>query len=156
MRLAPLTKRFFWMALRPSSLVWIVCFGAGLALLVTVVVAGSPMPKISPLHSASVTIFIGKVDSRSFARATVVKIPETANFHSTCTGMTGGNPGQISDVRWEFMGSSGGSDHYRFTRRFPTEGSSQTTSVKTISFDGHRVVVFEDQHQVVVMEDAVD
>ena len=65
-----------------------------------------------------------------------------------------GWPGQVSELHWEFLSSAGGVDAYRFTRRFPVDAPRTETVTKQIKFAGKRIVIFEDQYQVVVIDSA--
>jgi hypothetical protein len=66
--------------------------------------------------------------------------------------MTCGSSGQVSELKWEFLGSEAGADVYQISRRFPADAPRSSTTTKTIRFAGKRLVVFEDEYQVVVIE----
>ncbi len=67
-------------------------------------------------------------------------------------GMTCGFPGQVSEIEWFFVERRGNKDVYRFTRRFPSDTATTSTTSKTVQFSDTRVVVFEDNAQTVVIE----
>jgi preprotein translocase subunit SecD len=58
----------------------------------------------------------------------------------------------VSEIEWQFVQRQGDKDVYRFTRRFPVDGLPTTVKSNGVEFAGARVVVFQDQWQVVVME----
>lgn len=119
-------------------------------LLCSVLVCTASEPsKPKPLFGAVVTCFIGKADSQSSC-TTIVKPQESAIARSG--GMTCGLPGQVSELKWKFVGSESGVDIYEISRRFPADAPQSVTTTKTIRFSGKRVIAFEDQHQVIVFD----
>jgi hypothetical protein len=70
--------------------------------------------------------------------------------------MTCGWPGSVSEIQWSFVARSGDKDVYRFTRRFPVEGSfngpDTKVTTKEVEFAGPRIIVFQDASQVIVIE----
>ena len=110
--------------------------------------AAEPAPKTKPLFPAAVTCFIGKIDSRSSCTASAGSEAEG----SWSTGLTCGSVGQVSELHWEFLGAEGGTDVYQFTRRFPVDAPMTETVTKKILFSGKRLILFEDKHQVVVID----
>ena len=110
--------------------------------------ADSP-PKSKPHLKAVVTCFNGKLDSGSSCSATCFQPDGT--LHRTGK-MTCGLPGKVSEVEWSFVETRGTNDVYRFTRRFPSDTPAAATTSKLIEFGGSRIIMFEDRHQVIVME----
>ncbi len=84
----------------------------------------------------------------------MTKVPELDSKGNWSSGLTCGWPGQVSELRWEFLGSDGGADVYQITRRFPADAPHSETVTKKIKFEGKRIVVLEDQYQVVVLDPA--
>ena len=107
---------------------------------------------MQPRHIAVVTCFNGKLDSGSSCSATPGQEPQLVSKLQVKRGMTCGWPGKVSDLQWEFIGQKGQADVYRMTRRFPADTSDAVTTTNTVSFTGKRVVAFEDNYQVIVME----
>ena len=116
--------------------------------------AAEPAPKTKPLFPVTVTCFMGKIDSRSSCSSVMTTVPEPDPGSRWSSGMTCGRPTQVSELRWEFLGSDGGADVYQITRRFPADAPQSETITKKIKFEGRRIVVFEDQYQVVVLDPA--
>lgn len=111
--------------------------------------ADSP-PKSQPHLKVVVTCFNCKFDSGSYCSATCFQADGTPQR----TGkMTCGWPGQVSELEWSFVKTRGTNDVYRFTRRFPSDSPASGATSKLIEFGGNRVTVFEDKHQVIVMEE---
>jgi hypothetical protein len=104
--------------------------------------------KASPRFKARVACFNGKLDSGSSCSG--INFEPNGALHTTGK-MTCGFPGQVSEIEWSFIQQHGAKDVYRFTRRFPSDTTPDTTS-KTVEFSDRRVIVFEDQFQTVVME----
>lgn len=102
-----------------------------------------------PQLKARIVCFNGKIDSGSSC--------STTNFQADgalrATGnMTCGFPGRVSALEWSFVERRGAGDVYRFTRRFPSDTAAVSTADKTVEFRDGRVIVFEDEFQVVVIE----
>ena len=112
-------------------------------------VAADAPTKASPRFKARVACFNGKLDSGSSCAGTNFQ-PDGA-LHAKSM-MTCGFPGQVSEIEWSFVERRGTNDVYRFTRRFPSDTAAANTTSKTVEFRDSRVVVFEDKHQVVVIE----
>jgi hypothetical protein len=66
--------------------------------------------------------------------------------------MTCGFPGRVSEIEWSFIERREAGDVYRFTRRFPLNTADVSTTTKDVEFNDGRVIVFEDEFQVVVIE----
>ena len=119
------------------------------ALLAVACLAADSPTKSKPHLKAVVTCFNGKLDSGSYCSGRCFQLdgPLYPTGNMTC-----GWPGKISEIEWSFVETRGTNDVYRFTRRFPSDTQATATTSKLIEFGGSRVTVFEDQHQVVVME----
>jgi hypothetical protein len=107
----------------------------------------------SARFKARVVCFVGKLDSPTYCASTWFFGEGTSN--SKCT-KTCGHPGEVSEITWSFVERRGTNDIYRFTRRFPLDTASASTTTKTVAFSTSRVVVFEDQFQAIVIEPAND
>lgn len=110
--------------------------------------------KTKLLFPAVVTCFMEKIDSRSSCSTVMTKVPEPEPRLRWSSGMTCGWSGRVSELHWEFLGSESGADVYQVSRRFPADAPQSMTVTKTIRFTGSRVVVFEDQYQVIVFDPA--
>ena len=115
-------------------------------------IAAESTPKTKPLFPATITCFIGKIDSRSSCRMALPNVTEPGSKSLWSSAMTCGSVGQVSEISWEFLGSEGGTDIYQFTRRFPVDAPMPETVTKQIRFHGKRRIVFEDSYQIVVIE----
>lgn len=113
--------------------------------------AAEPAPQSRPLFPATVTCFMAKIDSGSSCSSTMTKVPEPDPRSRWSSGMTCGWPGQVSELRWEFLGSEGGTDVYQITRRFPADAEKSETVTQTIKYAGKRLIVFADNYHVVVV-----
>ena len=112
-----------------------------------------PAPKTTPLFPAAVTCFNGKIDLATSCGMTWSDGPEPdPKSRVLSRGLTCGSAGQVSEIKWEFLGSEGGADVYQFTRRFPADAPTSETVTKEIRFLGKRLIIFEDRYQVVVIE----
>jgi hypothetical protein len=105
--------------------------------------------KTAPRFKARVICFNGKLDSGSSCSG--VNFQPDGPLHATGK-MSCGFPGQVSEIEWSFIERRGPKDVYRFTRRFPSDTPTPSTTNKTVEFNNSRVVVFEDQFQAVVIE----
>lgn len=122
-----------------------------LALVISRIAADTPQPT-KPQHIAVVTCFNGKLDSGSFCRSTPTQEPETDPKIQVTYGMTCGSAGKVSELHWQFIRQEGEADIYRFTRRFSSDAPNAKMTTHTVSFFGKRIIVFEDEYQVIVME----
>jgi hypothetical protein len=104
--------------------------------------------KAGPRFKALIACFNGKVDSGSSCSGN--NFQPDGTFHPQGK-LTCGYPGKVSAVEWAFVEQRGGKDAYRFTRRFPADGDAPSTATKVIEFSDSRIVVFEDEFQVVVI-----
>jgi len=105
--------------------------------------------KLLPRFKASITCFNGKVDSKSSCSGT--NFQPDGTLHATGK-MTCGFPGRVSEIEWSFIERREAGDVYRFTRRFPLDTADISTTTKDVEFNDGRVIVFEDEFQVVVIE----
>ena len=112
-------------------------------------IAADAPAKTSPRFKAHVTCFNGKFDSGSFCASTCFQ-PD--GILHTKGKMTCGFPGQVSEVEWSFVERRNDKDVYRFIRRYPSGTATVSMTSKTVEFSDSRVVVFEDEAQVVVIE----
>ena len=67
-------------------------------------------------------------------------------------GLTCGYPGKVSQLSWTYIDSGEKGDYYELTRVFPADTEDARTYKKKIHYKGERVVVFEDNSQVIVIE----
>jgi hypothetical protein len=111
--------------------------------------AGNPPTKESPRFKARVVCFNGKVDSGSSCANRNYQ-PDGA-LHAKGK-MTCGYAGKVSEIEWSFVERRGSNDVYRMTRRFPSDTPRVSMVSKLVEFSQSRVVVFEDESQVVVMD----
>lgn len=130
--------------MKPLTLVVFAC-------LVPACAAAGPAPKKGPLFLAEVTCFLGKIDSRSKCTARS-DLPEPKPKSRWSSAMTCGSAGQASETCWDYLGSEDGADIYEVTRRFPADAQTSETVTKKIRFAGKRLIIFEDSHQVVVID----
>lgn len=105
--------------------------------------------KNPPQFKAHVICFNGKVDSRSSCSTT--NFQPDGTLHATGK-MTCGKPGHVSEVEWSLLERRDDHDVYRFTRRFPSDTAAASTATKDVEFSNGRVIVFEDEYQVIVIE----
>lgn len=103
----------------------------------------------SPRFKARIVCFNGKLDSDSSCSRTNFQLNGALRAKG---GMTCGSPGQFSEIEWSFVQRHHDRDVYLFTRRFPSDTPAAHTTSKTVEFRDHRVVVFEDEAQVIVIE----
>jgi hypothetical protein len=105
---------------------------------------------VRPAHKAVITCYNGKSDSRSNCSTTNFQ-PDGATF-PTGGPMRCGFPGKVSAISWTLVKRDADGDHYDFVRVFPDGEEGAETKKKRIQFNGKRVVVFKDGHQVVVID----
>jgi hypothetical protein len=101
---------------------------------------------------AVITCFNGKLD---IGTSCTVRSIDVSDNTSTCKwshGLTCGPAGQVSELRWKLVRSEGDTDVYLFSRRFPADSQRSETVTREVAFSGSRVVVFEDQFQVIVID----
>ena len=108
-----------------------------------------------PRFKAQVTCFNGgKLDSGG--RCTSHWSQPTPNFRVVERKLICGIPGETSEVDVSFIERRDDKDIYRFVRRFPVEPddptTNPTTTTNTVEFSDSRVVVFQDEFQVWVIE----
>jgi hypothetical protein len=78
--------------------------------------------------------------------------PQKAKPTTGMRSMTCGWPDRVSEIRWGFVRRKGAQDVYRFERRFPLDGPECQSTSNVVAFDGAQVVVFQDEHQVIVLD----
>ena len=123
-----------------SLTVSLICFPLG---------AADPSTTASPRFKARVVCFNGKLDSGSSCAGTSFQPDGTLHPKGK---MTCGYPGKVSELEWSFVERRGTNDVYQFTRRFPSDTPAPGTTSKTVEFSDRRVIVFDDQAQVIVIE----
>ena len=105
---------------------------------------------VRPAHKAVVTCYNGKIESRSNCSA--------ANFQPDGTIFPNGGPmrcgfsGRVSLIAWSLVKKDEDGDHYEFVRVFPHGEDDAKRNKKRIRFGGKRVIIFKDEHQVVVID----
>jgi len=85
-------------------------------------------------------------------RITPARMPAPDGALHATSKMTCGFPGQVSEIEWSFVERHCNKDVYRFTRRFPSDTGTASTTTKIVEFSDSRVVVFEDNVQAVLIE----
>jgi hypothetical protein len=108
--------------------------------------------KRTPRIPAAITCFNGKMDSRSSCTVRSIDVPDNTATSKWSHGLTCGTDGHTCEIKWELIRSEGGTDFYLFTRRFPADGQVSETVSREVAFSGSRVVIFEDQYQVIVID----
>lgn len=126
-----------------------ILFVMAISLTASQLLAAEAPAKESPQLKARIVCFNGKVDSGSSCSTTNFQADGT--LHAT-GNMTCGFPGRVSALQWSFVERRGAGDVYRFTRRFPVDTAAVSSTEKTVEFRDGRVIVFEDEFQVVVIE----
>ncbi|MHC4060529.1 MAG: hypothetical protein ACYSUC_08495 [Planctomycetota bacterium] len=112
-----------------------------------------PEEEGNPKYAACLTCFIGKIGSRSNCSSTIGKPGENVpGFKVHSQKMTCGYPGEISEIEWKFIEHKNNRDIYSLKRMFPADANEYTVTSKTVTFDGNQVVVFRDEHHVVVLD----
>ena len=105
-----------------------------------------------PKYPAALTCFIGEIGSRSNCSMIIADPREkVTKFKATGTKMTCGHPPEVSEIGWKFIRHQDDKDVYAFTRLFPADANERKAASKTVPFDGNQVVVFQDEHHVVVL-----
>ena len=85
--------------------------------------------KTSPRFKARIVCFNGKLDSNSSCSGT--NFQPDGTLHAA-NKMTCGFPGQVSEIECSFVERRGDKDVYRFTRRFPSDTLTASTTSKTV------------------------
>ena len=106
-------------------------------------------PEASPRFRAQVACFVGAADHGSSCTGTCFQPDGTLHTEGK---MSCGIPGQVSEITWFFVERRGSKDVYRFTRRFPADSPDAATSTKDVEFSDGRVVIFQDEHQTILIE----
>ena len=106
-------------------------------------------PEALPRFKARVACFNGDLDVSSFCSGTSYGADGTLH---TGGKMTCGIPGRVSEITWSFVGRHGDRDVYSFARRFPVDAADVSTSRKEVEFSTRRVLVFQDEHQAIVID----
>ena len=121
--------------------------------LVPVLSRAAETPALSgPRYVAALTCFNGKLDSGSSCSTKPTQEPAPDPKIKISRSMTCGFAGKVSELQWEYVGQRGAADLYQIARRFPSDMPSSRTTTNTVAFTGKPVTVFEDAHQVIVME----
>lgn len=100
-----------------------------------------------PRYPFQVTCFNGKLDKSSSCTVSCPQ-PESAEKG----GLSCGVPNQVSKLEWSFIERRGDKDVYQISRRFPSDSPTASTISKNIEFHNSRIIVFEDEFQVIVMD----
>jgi hypothetical protein len=120
-----------------------------LVVLAALTVTAGETPKSVPKIKAVFTCHIGRVDSGVSCSGTNFQPDGVIHGEGK---MTCGHPGKISEIAWEFLRHKNDADVYRFTRRPSASKPESPTEQKTIEFKGQRIVIFQDENQVVTIE----
>ncbi len=94
------------------------------------------------------TCFNGKIDSSSKC-STSIDLGDNIKPLKASSGLTCGYKGRVSKISWEWKSDE--ESVLVFTRIFPADSEKPTISKKEITFKGNRVIVFEDEHQVITI-----
>ena len=113
------------------------------------ILAGAETQKIAPEIKYIVTCYNGSLDSGSLCSGENFQ-PDGVMYGKG--GMTCGYAGKVSEISWQFEKHENGADVYRFVRRFPADQPDNSTEQKTVQYADDRVVVFQDESQVVVIQ----
>ena len=105
-------------------------------------------------YAARLVCYLDEIGSGSYCSAIVYdpNNPPSANVVITTRSLTCGWPGKASEISWRFVRHKGAKDIYNFERRFPADGLNPQVTSQTVAFDGAQVLVFEDEHQVIVLD----
>ena len=118
-------------------------------LLAATTLEGFSANRDAPQHRAEIVCHLGKLDSGSGCTANATKpgTPPEKKGKMTC-----GFKGKVAEIVWTFARQKDGKDLYDFSLRFPIKSDDGAAQTKRVSFDGKRVIVFEDKHQVIVIQ----
>ena len=122
--------------------------------LTAVVVCGCSEREPEPQYAARLTCHLDEIGSGSGC-STVIWDPneqQDVNPAKRAGSMRCGWTGNVSEISWRFVRHKGAKDIYSFERRFPVDGLNPQVTSQTVAFDGVQVVVFEDEHQVIVLD----
>ena len=92
------------------------------------------------------TCFNGKIYCQSKCSMTVRLNKEMENPDGS---LTCGYPGRVSKVSWEWKKGDGAV--LVFTRVFPADSDQPGVFRKEVTYEGRQIVLFEDEHQVIVI-----
>ena len=94
------------------------------------------------------TCFNGKIDSGSKGSSTT-KIRKDGTPEAMSGGLTCGYPGLVSKITWKWNKDK--ESTFVFTRVFPVDSDTPKISTREITYEGKRVIIFEDEHQVITI-----
>lgn len=94
------------------------------------------------------TCFNGKIDSGSKC-STTIDLGDNIKPLKAISGLTCGYKGRVSKIIWEWKSDE--ESVLVLTRIFPVDSAKPTISRKEIIFKGKRIIVFEDEHQVITI-----
>lgn len=97
------------------------------------------------------TCFNGKIDSRSKC-STIIKLNRDISPDRLKGGLTCGYPDLTSEIKWEYHRKAEKKLHLRLERVFPLGSLTPLREMKDVTYEGERIVIFEDEHQVIVLE----
>lgn len=103
-------------------------------------------PDAVPKFKANITCFNSKIDSRSSCSG------PASHRKDTPTTLSCGYPEHVSEITSTFIEHRNGKDVYRITHSLPLSLPKLKPTTKTVEFSNKRIVVFEDQMQVIVIE----
>jgi hypothetical protein len=94
------------------------------------------------------TCFNGKIDSDSKG-SIITKIRKDGTHEAMSGGLTCGYPGLVSKITWKWNKDK--ESTFVFTRVFPLDSDTPKISTKEITYEGKRVIIFDDEHQVITI-----
>jgi hypothetical protein len=97
------------------------------------------------------TCFNGKLDSGSKC-SSITSIHKDHAPQKIKGGLTCGYPKLTSKIEWELKEKEGDKLTILISRVFPVGESDAKVSQKEVTYSGERIIVFEDSHQVIVLE----
>jgi hypothetical protein len=115
--------------------------------------SGTPEEQKNPKYAASLTCFIGKIGSRSNCSSIIAKPGENVSkFKVNSVKLRCGYPGEVSEIGWKFIRHENNKDLYSFERIFPADANEYKVTSKTVAYDGNQIIIFQDEHHVIVLD----
>ncbi|MDZ4778832.1 MAG: hypothetical protein SGJ19_01100 [Planctomycetia bacterium] len=69
-------------------------------------------------------------------------------------GSTCGHPGTVTELSWQYLGTTDQGDKYEFVRTFPAGDPNRTTTKKEVIFAGKELLLFDDEDSTVLLRAA--
>lgn len=117
-------------------------------------VPGEPNCMPGPIYAAFLTCYNGDIGSRSNCSMVICdpSVRKGSGADAPAGSLTCGYPGKVSKISWEFVRQETGQDVYRFERVFPWDMDEHQSTSNVVAFEGAQVVVFQDEHQAIVVD----